>query len=114
DMRSQFVASVSHELRTPLTAIRMFAETLHMERPLDPPARREYLSTIVHERERLTRLINNVLDFSQIERGQRVYRRELTSLAGVIRHVVKTMEYALARQGFELRVNLPEDLPTVI
>ena len=111
DMRSQFVASVSHELRTPLTAIRMFAETLQMERPLDPSARGEYLATIVHESERLTRLINNVLDFSQIERGQKVYRRELKSLAAVIRNVVNTMEYALARQGFELRVNVAEDLP---
>ena len=66
----------------------------------------------MHESERLTRLINNVLDFSQIERGQKVYRRELTSLAAIIRNVVNTMEYALARQGFELRVNVAEDLPT--
>jgi signal transduction histidine kinase len=110
-MRSQFVASVSHELRTPLTAIRMFAETLQMERPLDPSARAEYLSTIVHESERLTRLINNVLDFSQIERGQKVYRREPTPLGTIVRQVVNTMEYPLARQGFDLRVTAREDLP---
>ena len=111
DMRSQFVASVSHELRTPLTAIRMFAETLQMERPLDQTARAEYLSTIVHESERLTRLINNVLDFSQIERGQKVYRREPAPLAAIVHQVVSTVKYPLARQGFDLHVATGEDLP---
>jgi signal transduction histidine kinase len=111
DMRSQFVASVSHELRTPLTAIRMFAETLQMERPLDQSARAEYLSTIVHESERLTRLINNVLDFSQIERGQKVYRREPAPLGAIVRQVVSTVEYPLARQGFDLHVATRDDLP---
>jgi signal transduction histidine kinase len=111
DMRSQFVASVSHELRTPLTAIRMFAETLQMDRPLDQSARAEYLSTIVHESERLTRLINNVLDFSQIERGQKLYRREPAPLGAIVRQVVSTVEYPLARQGFDLHVATRDDLP---
>ena len=69
--RSQFVASVSHELKTPLTSIRMFAETLLMGRSPRPETRVEYLETIVSESERLTRLINNVLDFSKIEQGRR-------------------------------------------
>jgi len=66
DLRSQFVASVSHELKTPLTAIRMFAETLRMGRAADPNAQAEYLDTIIRESERLTRLVNNVLEFSKI------------------------------------------------
>ena len=64
-LRSQFVSSVSHELKTPLTAIRMFAETLQLGRA-DAQTRAEYLDTIVNETERLTRLLNNVLDFSKI------------------------------------------------
>jgi signal transduction histidine kinase len=69
--RSQFVSSVSHELKTPLTAIRMFAETLRMGRAADPATRDEYLDTIVNESERLTRLLNNVLDYSRIESGRK-------------------------------------------
>ena len=71
EMRSLFVSSVSHELKTPLTAIRMFAETLRLGRAKDPATQAEYLDTIVNESERLTRLLNNVLDFSKIEQGQR-------------------------------------------
>ncbi|HXH51284.1 MAG TPA: histidine kinase dimerization/phospho-acceptor domain-containing protein, partial [Terriglobia bacterium] len=74
-LRSQFVSSVSHELRTPLAAIRMFAETLRMGRTSGPEAEGEYLDTIVNESERLTRLLDNVLDFSNIERGERSYKR---------------------------------------
>ena len=71
ELRSQFVSSVSHELKTPLTSIRMFAETLQMNDSTPPETRAEYLDTIVNETERLTRLLNNVLDFSRIERGQK-------------------------------------------
>ena len=74
ELRSQFVSSVSHELKTPLTAIRMFAETLRMGRPADPALRDEYLDTIVNESERLTRLLNNVLDFTRIESGRKTYQ----------------------------------------
>ena len=113
DLRSQFVASVSHELRTPLTAIRMFAETLQLERPLSASARAEYLNTIVSESERLTRLINNVLDYSKIERGQKVYRLYPGSVAAVVRAAAGAMQYPLAQQGFDLRVELSDDLPLV-
>ena len=113
DLRSQFVASVSHELRTPLTAIRMFAETLQLERPLSTAAKAEYLSTIVSESERLTRLINNVLDYSKIERGQKVYRLHPASVAAVVRAAAGAMHYPLAQQGFDLRVDLCADLPPV-
>jgi signal transduction histidine kinase len=113
DMRSQFVASVSHELRTPLTSIRMFAETLQMGRPIDPSARAEYLNTIVYESDRLTRLINNVLDFSKIERGQTVYRLEPAPLDVVVRQAAGTMQYPLERHGFQLHVTTQEEIPPV-
>ena len=113
DLRSQFVSSVSHELKTPLTAIRMFAETLRLERAADPHAQAEYLETIVSESERLTRLLNNVLDFSKIEQGTKIYRPELTALPEVIEATVRAMQYALGQQGFRLRVNIENDLPPV-
>jgi two-component system phosphate regulon sensor histidine kinase PhoR len=113
DLRAQFVASVSHELRTPLTAIRMFAETLMMERPLGAADRAEYLETIVNESERLTRLVNNVLDFSRIERGDKVYHLEPASVSVIARDAARAMRYPLARQGFELAVAVEEGLPPV-
>jgi signal transduction histidine kinase len=111
-LRSQFVSSVSHELKTPLTAIRMFAETLQLDR-VDARTRVEYLDTIVNETERLTRLLNNVLDFSKIEEGRKAYRREATSLAAVVRIAARAMAYPLEQHGFDLRVDVDDSLPPV-
>lgn len=113
EMRSQFVSSVSHELKTPLTAIRMFADTLRMGHCTDPQMQAEYMETISNESERLTRLLNNVLDFSKIERGQKTYRPEPTSLADVVHAAARAMQYPLAQQGFELRVDVRDGLATV-
>jgi signal transduction histidine kinase len=110
ELRSQFVSSVSHELKTPLTAIRMFAETLQM-RGENSQLRSEYLETIVNETERLTRLLNNVLDFSKIERGQKHYHFEPAGLADVMNSVARTMRFPLAEQGFALHLEVAEDLP---
>jgi signal transduction histidine kinase len=111
ELRSQFVSSVSHELKTPLTAIRMFAETLRLGRA-DGTTRDEYLDTIVNESERLTRLLNNVLDFSKIEQGRKSYRLEHTSLAEVVRVAARAVAYPLAQHGFVLRLDIDESVPT--
>ena len=111
EMRSHFVASVSHELKTPLTAIRMFAETLALGRTRDEKARSEYLETIVDESERLARLVDNVLDFSKIEQGKKIYRMRPTALADVVRSAARAMRYPLSQQGFDLNVSVDERLP---
>ena len=113
EMRSQFVASVSHELKTPLTAIRMFAETLLMRRSTPADVQQEYLETIVNESERLTRLLNNVLDFSNIESGTKAYRLEPHSLADAVRAAAKAIHYPFAQQGFQLHVAIDEEVPAV-
>lgn len=113
EMRSQFVSSVSHELKTPLTAIRMFAETLRLGRLQNQKTQAEYLDTIVNESERLTRLLNNVLDFSKIEKGKKSYRRQPASLPEVIKAAARAMGYPLSQQGFKLNVEIEEDLPDV-
>jgi signal transduction histidine kinase len=111
ELRSQFVSSVSHELKTPLTSIRMFAETLQIRRNANPRLHEEYLETIVSESERLTRLLNNVLDFSRIERGQKTYHMQPTRLTEVIQDVVRTMQYPLSEQGFNLNVDIRDGMP---
>jgi signal transduction histidine kinase len=110
ETRSQFIASVSHELKTPLTSIRMFAETLSMGRASER-LKSEYLEIIVNESERLARLVDNVLDFSKLEQGKKLYRFRATRLDEVANSAVRAMQFPLAQQGFQLHVNIDEDLP---
>jgi signal transduction histidine kinase len=109
--RSQFIAGVSHELRTPLTAIRMYAETLAMGRAATPEASKQYIETILTEGERLSRLVDNVLDFAKIEQGKRLYRFRRCSLQEVVRTAVQTLEHPLSEQGFVVRMEIDEAVP---
>jgi signal transduction histidine kinase len=113
EMRSHFAASVSHELKTPLTSIRMFAEALTMGVKKEPAAQKEYLQTIINESERLSRLLNNVLDFSKIEQGTRTYRFETTSLEEVIHTAEKAMAFPMNQKGFHLQVDMEKGIPEV-
>jgi len=113
EMRSQFVASVSHELKTPLTAIRAFTETLVLGRVPDERTRSEYLETLMNESERLGRLVDNVLDFSKIEQGKKIYRMRPAALPGVVLSAARAMQYPLEQQGFELQVDVDYNLPEI-
>jgi len=101
--KTDFVSNVSHELKTPLTSIRMFAELLQERRVTDPAKTAEYLRIIRLEAERLTRLINNVLDFARLERNQKHYTRVLTDLHSEIERLWQTQSEHLRAQGFETR-----------
>ena len=105
-LRSDFVSNVTHELKTPLTSIRMFAETMRMGRIQKKSDQQEYLSIIVNEAERLTRLINTVLDFSKIERGQKLYRMGRINLSEVVTSALDAMRYTLEEQGFKLEAEI--------
>ena len=112
-LKSDFVANVSHDLKTPLSVIRMFGETLEMDRVRGEAARREYYRVITRESERLSRLIDNVLDFSRIEGGRRRYERVPTAVEPLVRDVVEAFAYPLAQQGFKVEVRVAPDLPEV-
>jgi signal transduction histidine kinase len=84
-----------------------------MGRAADPAIRDEYLDTIVNESERLTRLLNNVLDFSRIEAGRKTYQFASHDLESIVRTATRAMHYPLARQGFELRVDIVAGIPPV-
>ena len=113
EMRSQFVASVSHELKTPLTSIRAHAETLLLGRAAKPEATSDYLKTIVSESERLTRLVDSVLDFSRIERGGKTYQLQDTRLDDVVQSAARAMEYSLSQMGFTLTISSDGSEPTL-
>lgn len=110
-LRSQFVSSVSHELKTPLTAIRVSAETLLDRSAASDAAQRDYLDTIVNESDRLTRLLDNILDFASIESEKKAYRFAAASIADVVASAVRAMEYPLAQQQFQLTVDVDDALP---
>jgi len=98
--RTTFVANVSHELKTPLTSIRMFAEMLRDGRQADPGRRQRYLDLMVAESGRLARLVNNVLDFSQLEQGRKRYTPRETDLVELCRGVLESERPRLELAGF--------------
>ena len=113
-LKAEFVANVSHDLKTPLSLIRVFGETLEMGRVSDEATRQEYYRVITHESERLSRLIENVLDFSRIEGGRRTY--DLVPVSGGAdraRYASRAFAYVLGQQGFKVDVAVPPGLPEV-
>jgi len=98
--KTDFVSNVSHELKTPLTSIRMFAELMQSGNPETAPKFPQYLRIIMVEAERLTRLINNVLDFAKIERKQKTLDRNPLDLHEVVSRVWEGQELHLQENGF--------------
>jgi len=112
-LKSDFVANVSHDLKTPLSLIRMFAETLEMDRVPDEARRREYYAVLTRESERLSRLIDNVLDFSRIESGRQRYDIGHGPVEPVVHEVIESFRHPLHQQGFSVDVSIAPDLPDV-
>lgn len=112
-LKSDFVSNVSHELRTPLSLIRMFAETLEMKRVKSEKKKIEYYRTILLETERLTRLVNNILNFSRMEANRRQFHFRPTDVNAVVRDVMDVYEYQLQSKGFSTTVRLKSGLPLV-
>ena len=106
--KTDFVGNVSHELKTPLTSIRMFSELLAEGRVTDPAKQRSYLNIITAEAARLTRLINNVLDFSRMERGEKKYNFQPCDLVEVVRGAAQTFRPHLEAGGFKFDCVLPD------
>ncbi len=102
EMKTNFVSSVSHELRAPIASVRLMAENLERGKIPDAPRQGEYFRFIVQECRRLSSLIENVLDFSRIERGRKQYDFEATDLAALTQTTVKLMESYAAEKGVRL------------
>jgi len=109
--KSEFVHNISHELKTPLTLIRLYGETLKDKKNLPEKNRKEAYEIITRESERLSYMINNVLDFSQIETGRKEFNLKTGHLSGVIRETLELYRYHLERKGFTIHKEISEDLP---
>jgi signal transduction histidine kinase len=108
--KTTFVSNVSHELKTPLTSIRMYAELLREGRVRDPDRQSRYLDIIVDESRRLTRLVNNVLDFGRLEQGRKHYQYESVELSGLLRQVLDAHRVRIQSAGLAVQEEIPDRL----
>ena len=113
NLKSDFVANVSHELKTPLSLVRMFGELLQSGRVENDEKRRQYLSIIVSESERLGALIENVLDFAKVERGKAAYEFSLGRVGEVVARAVDACRVRAEREEVALELSVADSLPMV-
>ncbi len=105
--KTSFVSNVSHELKTPLTTIRLYAELLAQNRASAPEKRSRYLQVIVDEAQRLTRLVNNVLDFSRLEQNRKKYQLAPVDLSALVRDLVENQRRRIEEAGMKAELHLP-------
>ena len=112
-LKTDFVSLVSHELRTPLTSIRMFIETLALGRVKDPAQTQEVLELLQRETERLSSMIERVLDWARLESGRQRYRKDLLDVRSVVDASLEAFRAQRLEAEVDLRCQLPEALPRV-
>jgi signal transduction histidine kinase len=111
-LKTDFVANISHELRTPLTSVRLFAETLQSGRASTPEEVKECLDLLASEAERLSVLVEKLLDWSRLESGKRVLLREPSSVEALLRHVGEVFRAQQLGVGYSLTIE--PGLPRVL
>ncbi|MFB3915983.1 MAG: sensor histidine kinase [Terriglobales bacterium] len=112
-LRIDFVNGVSHELKTPITLIRVYSELLQQDFNLSE-ASRQNCANIVHEAERLTGLVDHILDFTRVDRGVRQYELQVGDLSAVVEHTVQSCRDYLAMREFVIGGIIRHDLPPVV
>lgn len=113
-LKSSFLANVTHELKTPIALIQLSAETLEMQRFKTPEEQARFLGSIQRETKRLTQLVDNILDFARLESGKHAFRLRPVDLAGVVRDTVESLMPRLDELGFQVVVDVPDDLPAAL
>jgi len=115
EMKDDFISIVSHELRTPLTSIKYFAEVM-MERvgQIEPARQQKYLRVINEETDRLTRLINDLLDLQKISAGKFKWKHEEIDVREVVRSTVGTFSGAAAARNVQIVARVDPGLPKVM
>ena len=113
-MRRDFVANVSHELRTPVASIRAMAETLFAAKADDPQMLTEFLETIIGESERLSALLDDLLQLSRIESGRHLLTPEELDLSALIRHITERVIAPVAAKRQRVELDIPDHLLAVV
>jgi Na+/proline symporter/signal transduction histidine kinase len=113
-LKDDFVSTVTHELRTPLTSIRAFSEILHDNPGLDADERQKFLNIIIQESERLTRLINQVLDLAKLESGRAEWQITDVDVNAVVEDSINATGQLFRAKNVELETRAPEVAPIVL
>jgi Na+/proline symporter/signal transduction histidine kinase len=112
-LKDDFISTVTHELRTPLTSIRAFSEILHDNPDIDAAERHRFLGLIIKESERLTRLINQVLDLAKLESGLAEWQSTNIDLAEIVNDAVGSTSQIFKGRGVKVEAHLPATVPAV-
>jgi two-component system phosphate regulon sensor histidine kinase PhoR len=113
-MKSDFISSVSHELRTPLTSIKAYAETMLYDKNMTEDTKREFLQIINEESDRLTNLINGILEISKIEAGTIEIIRKRVNMTSVVSKAVSDLQHLAAKKNVALKSDIAENLPEML
>jgi signal transduction histidine kinase len=113
-LKDDFISTVTHELRTPLTSIRAFSEILNDNPQLEGEQRAKYLGIVIKESERLTRLINQVLDLSKIESGNAEWHSTEIDMREVIEDSVAAVSQLFKDGDIEVDVRIPDEVPPIV
>jgi len=112
-MKADFIANVSHELRTPLSLISLFAETLVLGRAPSPEKQKEYQKIILDETSRLSRIVNKILSFYEIEGNKKTYHFKQLDLNEIVRKVFDTYSYQLENSGFRYDLKICDNIAMI-
>jgi len=113
-LKDDFLSTVTHELRTPLTSIRAFTEILNQDPEIDLAQRKKFLGIVTKETERLTRLINQVLDLAKIESGRAEWHETRVDMREVVSDTVTAMEQVFQEKGIRAELGMPERVSPVM
>lgn len=114
NQKTSFVSNVTHELKTPIAVIKLATETIEMGRYKDDAERDKFLRTITRESDRLAQLVDNILDFSRLEAGQRTVQLTPLDLKDVVQSAMDSFRLRLEDGGFRYEVVVPDTLPPVL
>jgi signal transduction histidine kinase len=112
-MKSDFVSTISHEFKSPLTSIRQLAEMLKNNRVRSEDRQHRYYDILVEQSERLSLLIDNILDFSKMEEGKKEFLFEETNIGELLQEIVSTIQDRVRHEGFVIQAKMSTPLPCI-
>jgi len=112
-MKSDFVSTVSHEFKSPLTSIRQLAEMLQAGRVPSEERRQRYYNVLLEQSERLSLLIDNILDFAKMEEGKKEFEFEMVDIGPLLEELVSTIQQQVRHEGFMIQAKFDTPLPSI-
>ena len=112
-MKSNFVSTVSHEFKSPLTSIRQLAEMLQRGRVPSEERRQRYYDVLLEQSERLSLLVDNILDFARMEEGRKEFSFEKVDIGSLLEEIVSTFQQRVRHEGFTIQAEIDKRLPLI-